>query len=308
MRYPIFYHPGYVAPLPNGHRFPMSKYEAVLAALAELGSDRFADFREALPVSRDTVGAVHEEPYVAQLFALAVEPAIERRIGFPVTERVLNRALHASGGTLGAARLALEFGAASNTAGGSHHAHPGFGSGYCVLNDVGIASRQLLAEECVERILVVDLDVHQGDGTAVMFEREPRVFTFSMHCEANFPVRKARSDLDVGLAVGTGDEEYLALLSRYLPELIDRHRPDLVFYNAGVDVHVDDRLGRLALTDDGLAERDRYVIETCMGEGLPLVTVMGGGYSNDIGAIARRHATTIAIAAEAWRQSSMPSV
>ena len=300
MRYPIFHHPDYVAPLPVGHRFPMSKYEAVVTALKALGSDAFAAFHSAGPVSREVMAAAHDVAYVDQLLTLSVDPAIERRIGFPVTEQVVRRSRHSSGGTLGAARMALAVGAASNTAGGSHHAHPGFGSGYCVLNDVGVAARQLLAEGAVERVLVVDLDVHQGDGTAAMFENEPRVFTFSMHCEANFPVRKERSDLDIGLPVGAGDDEYMAHLTAHLPRLLAAHRPDIVFYNAGVDPHADDRLGRLALSDAGLAARDRYVAETCMGAGLPFVTVMGGGYGADVGVIARRHATTIAIAAEAW--------
>lgn len=237
----------------------MSKYEAVVHELKRLGSDRFAVFHSAGEVAAEAMRGAHEGPYVEQLLGLAVDPSIERRIGFPVTEQVLRRARHASGGTLGAALAALKVGAASNTAGGSHHAHPGFGSGYCVLNDVGIAARQLLAEGAVERILVVDLDVHQGDGTAVMFEEEARVFTFSMHCEANFPVRKARSDLDIGLDVGTDDATYLKLLEENLPHILMLHRPQLVFYNAGVDVHAEDRLGRLALSDEGLAARDSFV-------------------------------------------------
>lgn len=304
MRYPVFHHPDYVAPLPAGHRFPMSKYEAVIGALKQLGSDGFAVFWTAGPVAEDAMRGAHEAGYVEQLLSLSVEPGIERRIGFPVTEQVLRRARHASGGTLAAARSALEVGAASNTAGGSHHAHPGFGSGYCVLNDVGTAARQLLGEGLVERILVVDLDVHQGDGTAVMFENEPRVFTFSMHCEANFPVRKARSDLDVGLEVGADDGTYLKLLQEHLPSVLGLHRPQLVFYNAGVDVHAEDRLGRLALSDEGLAARDSHVARACLGLGVPFVTVMGGGYGADVSVIARRHARTIAIAAETWKQMS----
>ncbi|MGK2284968.1 histone deacetylase family protein [Pedomonas sp. V897] len=303
MRYPIFHHPGYVASLPAGHRFPMSKYAAVVEELKRLGSDDFAEFHSAEPVPRAVVERAHEVAYVAQLFALDVDPAIEKRIGFPVTEQVLRRARYSSGGTLAAARRALEVGAASNAAGGSHHAHPGFGSGYCVLNDVGVAASQLLAEGAVERILVVDLDVHQGDGTAAMFAAEPRVFTFSMHCEANFPVRKMASDLDVGLPVGMGDADYLSLLETHLPRILERHRPRLVFYNAGVDVHAEDRLGRLSLTDEGLAARDRYVARCCLGAGIPFVTVMGGGYGADVSVIARRHARSIVIAAEVWRQA-----
>lgn len=299
--YPVVHHPDYVAPLPAGHRFPMSKYEAVVAALSADDTAGLFAWHDAPALDRDTVARAHEAAYVDQVFRLAVPADMERRIGFPVTQRVLTRARHASGGTLAAARLALALGVASNTAGGSHHAHPGFGAGFCVFNDVGIAARTLLDDGAVARVLVVDLDVHQGDGTAAMFAAEPRVFTFSMHCEANFPVRKAVSDLDIGLPPGTGDQAYLDRLAEALPTLLSRHRPNLVFYNAGVDVHAADRLGRLALSDAGIAARDRLVAETVLAAEVPLCTVMGGGYSDDVGAVAARHAATIRAIADCWR-------
>lgn len=299
MRHAIVHDPDYVAPLAAGHRFPMSKYEAVMDALAALGASEWAEFHAPEPASHALLSATHAPAYVDQAFALAVDPAIERRIGFPVTERVLRRARLATGGTLLAARLALERGFASNAAGGSHHAQWRGGSGYCVFNDVAVVARELLRHGEVERLLVVDLDVHQGDGTAELLADEPRAFTFSMHCEANFPVRKIAGDLDIGLPAGTGDGDYLAILGDALPGLIDHHAPQLIFYNAGVDPHEADRLGRLALTDDGLWRRDTLVTELARRRGVPLVSVMGGGYGANVSDVARRHARTIQAVARA---------
>ncbi len=193
-------------------------------------------------------------------------------------------------GTVLAARLALEHGLACNTAGGSHHAFAGAGTGFCVFNDVAVAARLLLAEGLIGRALVVDLDVHQGDGTAAMLADEPRAFTFSVHCRTNFPARKQQSDLDLALDAGVGDADYLTALDRLLPALLDRVAPDLVFYNAGVDPHVDDRLGRLSLSDGGLAERERLVLAACRSRGVPVACVVGGGYADDLDLLARRHA------------------
>ncbi len=288
---PIVHHPDYTAPLPPGASFPMDKYALTMAVLRESGAALCVHIPEETP--RPALEAVHSPHYVEQVLSAAVPPEAERRIGFPVTSRVARRSLLASGGTWLAARLACVHGYAANTAGGSHHAHAGFGAGYCVFNDIAIAIRRLLAAGDAQRILVVDMDVHQGDGTAAIFAHEPRVFTFSMHCEANFPVRKAVSDLDVGLAVGTGDGDYLAALADHLPGLVRAHAPDLIFYLAGVDPHVDDRLGRLALTDAGLDARDRFVAAEAIAAGVPLVSVMGGGYGPDKRVIAQRHARTI---------------
>ena len=225
-------------------------------------------------------------------------PAIEREIGFAVVERVSRRAQLATAGTLLAARLALEHGIACNTAGGSHHARRAQGAGFCTLNDVAVAGSALLAERLVRRVLVVDLDVHQGDGTADIFRGEPRVFTFSMHAERNFPVRKIASSLDIALPDKTGDADYLERLRAVLPELEARARPDIVFYNAGVDPHLNDRLGRLALSSDGLRERDRTVMGFFRERGIPLCGVIGGGYSTDLAELAARHAILFETAAE----------
>lgn len=280
------HHPEYVAPLPDGHSFPMNKY-GWLAGLLKAELD--AAFLDPEPIPLHWARAAHGAAYADAVAAQSVGADVERVIGFPVTDRVARRSMLATGGTWLAAKLALEHGLACNTAGGSHHAGPEGGAGYCVFNDVAIAALRLLEEGDAHRILVVDCDVHQGDGTAKIFAGDNRVFTFSLHGEKNFPVRKAASDLDIGLPDGTGDADYLRTLEDILPELIARTHPDLIFYNAGVDPHQDDRLGRLALTDDGLAARDAYVLQTARAAHVPTVGVLGGGYGNDSKVIAARH-------------------
>ena len=298
--YPIVHDPDFVAPLVPGHRFPMTKYEAVMQVLADLGVLAQARLLKPVPAAAEDVARAHDPGYVEAVFGLAVPAAVERRIGFPLTERVLRRSRLALGGTYLAAREALRVGAASNTAGGSHHASRAGGAGFCVFNDVAYAALRLLAEDRVASVLVVDLDVHQGDGTADIFAGDPRVFTFSLHCQANYPVRKVPGDLDIGLPLRADDAAYRDALAPVLPALIARQRPDIVFFNAGVDAHGADKLGRLALRDDGLAWRDRFGAETCLAAGVPLVSVMGGGYGDDVMAIAARHARTIAILADCW--------
>lgn len=294
----IAHHPDYVAPLPAGHSFPMDKYGLLIVALAEAGA-AFELF-EPEPMPRDWIAAVHAPAYVDAVLAARVDRERERRIGFPVTERVARRSLLSSGGTYLAARLALARGFAANSAGGSHHALPDGGAGYCVLNDLAIATNRLLAEGHARRVMIVDLDVHQGDGTAVMLAGRTDAFTFSMHAAKNFPVRKAASSRDVELPDGTEDDEYLGVLSRELPPLLDAFAPDLVLYQAGVDPHIEDRLGRLALSDAGLAARDRFVMLEAGRRGIALASVVGGGYSRgDVMSVARRHAASIMALAEA---------
>ena len=297
---PVVYHPAYSAPMPPGHRFPMHKYSRLAELLEEEGLVGPQGFHMAEPASFEMLSAVHDSDYVRQVLAAEVPPKVERVIGLPVTRGVADRAQAAVGGTLMAARLALEHGLACNTAGGSHHAGPHGGAGFCTFNDIGVVGRALLDSGEIGQALVVDLDVHQGDGTAFIFQHEPRVFTFSMHGAKNYPVRRGPSDLDIDLPDGTGDDAYLQELQAILPTLLDRVEPDLVFYIAGVDPHVDDRLGRLALSDEGLAARDAYVLETCLPFA-PVVGVIGGGYSADIDRLARRHATLHRAAAQAWR-------
>jgi acetoin utilization deacetylase AcuC-like enzyme len=240
----------------------------------------------------------HGPEYVDAVLGQSLDQAAARRIGLPITLEVATRSRAANAGTVLTARLALEHGLACNTAGGSHHAFAAYGSGFCVFNDVAVAARVLLTEGLVERVLVVDLDVHQGDGTAAIFLDDARVFTFSMHCRTNFPLHKQRSDLDLALEAGLEDEPYLALIAEHLPGLLDDVRPDLVFYNAGVDPHVDDRLGRLALTGRGLRRRERLVLETCLKAGVPVAGVVGGGYAADLDRLARLHAILPQVAIE----------
>lgn len=237
--------------------------------------------------------AAHAPEYVAEVLAARVPAAKERRIGFPVTDRLARRAQLTPGGTWLAAELALAHGYAANTAGGSHHALADTGAGYCVFNDLALAAIRLTAERRVARVLIVDLDVHQGDGTAALTAGRPEIGTYSLHAEKNFPARKARSTVDVALPDGTEDAAYLDALAATLPPLIDRFAPGLILYQGGVDPHAEDRLGRLALTDAGLAARDRLVGAEARRRGIPLASTPGGGYGPDKSAIARRHAATV---------------
>lgn len=303
MTFALVHSPDYVAALPAGHSFPMSKYQLVIAALDDLGVAYETIAPKPMPAT--WLVAVHDPGYVAAVLAAAVPPAVERRIGFPVTPAVARRAVTVVGGTWLAARLALAHGFAVNAAGGSHHALPEGGAGYCVFNDLAVAGHRLLAERDIARLLVVDLDVHQGDGTATIFAGRPDALTFSMHAEKNFPVRKAASSRDVPLADGMGDAEYLAILAAELPPLLDEHRPDLVLYQAGVDPHADDRLGRLALTDSGLAARDAYVVDQCARRRIPVAATLGGGYGADRAAVARRHALGIDAMARAFAATNL---
>ena len=212
----------------------------------------------------------------------------------------MRRTFTAVGGTIRTAELALEHGLACNLAGGTHHAHPDFGSGFCILNDLAVAATEMIHRGLAKQVLIVDLDVHQGDGTAAVFKERDDVFTFSMHCGANFPSRKVAGDHDVALDVGVGDGHYLAVLADELTALLSRVKPDLVLYDAGVDPHHDDRLGRLELTDDGLAARDRYVIATCRNAGAAVAGVIGGGYHASLRTLADRHAILHRAAARRW--------
>lgn len=296
MPIPLVTHPDYVAELPADHSFPMSKYRLLLAALEDTGA--VLDRHTPEPMPRDWIARVHMPGYVEAVLAASVDRVTERRIGFPVTARVARRSVLSAGGTWLAAKLALAHGYAANGAGGSHHALTDTGAGYCVLNDLAIAAVRLLAEGDLARVLIVDLDVHQGDGTAALLADEPRAFTFSVHAEKNFPARKQASDRDVALPDGMGDAAYLAVLADELPPLLDAFAPGLILYQAGVDPHADDKLGRLALTDAGLEARDRFVMREAAQRGIALASVLGGGYGADPMAIARRHAATIVALAD----------
>jgi acetoin utilization deacetylase AcuC-like enzyme len=287
---PIVWHPAYATPLGHARGFPMSKYGALRALLVARGLlDGAPPPQEPVAAGLPALARVHDRAYVGRVVAGALTPFEARRIGLPPDTALVERARLAAGGTLLAAHLALAGGLAMNLAGGSHHAGPEGGAGYCIFNDVAVAAAALLDAGRVRRVLVVDLDVHQGDGTARIFADDPRVFTLSVHAERNFPARKARSDLDVGLADLTGDEAYLAAVSGALATVLSRFAPDLAFYNAGVDPAAGDRLGRLALSRAGLLARDRLVLARLRAAGVPVATVLGGGYGTDPEEVASRH-------------------
>jgi acetoin utilization deacetylase AcuC-like enzyme len=294
----IVHNPLFTTELPSGHRFPMPKYAAIARAIVEAGLCSPDAFHTPGPAPAAWVELAHDRAYVDQVFSCAVPDCVSREIGFAVTDSVAQRARHAAAGTVLAARLALEHGVATSTAGGSHHAKRARGAGFCVFNDVGVAASLLLATGEIGAALAFDCDVHQGDGTAEIFCNEPRVKTVSLHSYKNYPVRKERSDLDFPLPDGMADAAYLEVLKEALARSLDLFRPDIVFYNAGVDPHRDDRLGRLALTDQGLAARDHCTIGFFRERDIPVVCVMGGGYGRDIGEIAARHLITHKAAAQ----------
>lgn len=271
----VVHHPAYVSPATPGSRFRFDKYGLVMEALREVAPAMTLHTPDAMP--RAWIEAVHDPAYVEEVLTLTVPQAKERRIGFPVTQRVMLRSTLSPGGTWAAARLARIHGFAANAAGGSHHALADSGAGYCVFNDLAIAANRLIAEGEADRILILDLDVHQGDGTASLLAGRADIFTLSIHAEKNFPVRKARSTLDIGLPDGVEDAAYLAILHDTLPRVLDDFAPDLILYQAGVDPHGDDRLGRLALTDAGLDARDRYVMRQARARAIPVASTMGGG-------------------------------
>ncbi len=290
MNPPIVYHPDYMAPLRPGHPFPMSKYGYLRGALqARRLLPATGGFLSPAPAPVATVAAVHALDYVERVANQTLSREEERRIGLPGTAAVARRAFLSAAGTLLAARLALEHGLALNMAGGSHHAGPSGGAGFCVFNDVAVAAQALLAEGQVARVLVIDCDVHQGDGTAEIFSGRAEVMTLSLHAERNYPARKAVSSHDFPLPDGLGDKPYLELLDHALA-LTEAFRPNIAFYNAGVDPHRDDRLGRLGLTDAGLRARDARVIGWARARNLPLAGVLGGGYDTDPARLAARHA------------------
>jgi acetoin utilization deacetylase AcuC-like enzyme len=294
----IVHHPAYVAPLPSGHRFPMPKFGALFRRLVTSGLAPEAQRRVPEPASAAVLRQAHDVAYVADVLQRRLAPAAIRRLGLPLSPEVVGRSRAAVAGTVLTARLALRHGLACNTAGGSHHAFKDAGAGFCVFNDVAVAAALLLGEGAVGRVLVIDLDVHQGDGTALIFRDEPRVVTLSVHCRTNFPVRKQQSARDVAVDPDLGDRDYLALVRPLVERALDRFAPDLVFYNAGVDPHKDDRLGRLALSDQGLADREALVLEACRSRGRPLAVVVGGGYAADVEIVAARHAILHEVAAD----------
>jgi acetoin utilization deacetylase AcuC-like enzyme len=292
-----FYSDRFVLPLPEGHKFPMAKYSRLRERIIAEGIIAPEDLHEAPLASWDDIRLVHDAAYVDAVANGTVAREIQRRIGFPWSPGMVERSRRSVGATIAAARAALDDGIAANLAGGTHHAFADRGEGFCVFNDVAVATRVLQRDHDARRIAVIDLDVHQGNGTAAIFDGDEAVFTFSMHGEKNFPFKKEVSDLDVALPDGTGDDEYLAALRVHLDAVLNRHQPDFVFYLAGADPYEGDRLGRLKLTIEGLRMRDEIVLNTCASRRLPAAVSMSGGYANDVDAIVTIHTNTIRAAA-----------
>ncbi|NVE95820.1 histone deacetylase family protein [Altererythrobacter lutimaris] len=292
-----------MAPRPTRGTFKFDKYYLVMEALREFGRESGEAITEYAPepMPRQWLEAVHCPSYVDEVFRAEVPREKERRIGFPVTPAIASRVRHTNGGTWLAAKLAMQHGYAANSAAGSHHALHDTGAGYCVFNDLAVATNRLIAEGDAVRVLIVDLDVHQGDGTASLLAGREDVFTFSMHADKNFPVRKARSSLDIGLTDGIDDDGFMEELSRRLPQVLDQFAPDFVFYQAGVDPHAEDRLGRLNLSDEGLIARDTFVVDQSRGRGLPIASALGGGYGDDQRVVGQRHARSMLAMARANR-------
>jgi acetoin utilization deacetylase AcuC-like enzyme len=296
----IAYDPIYAHPLPAGHRFPMLKYELIPEQLLHVGVIKPANLFSPGILNEEIILLTHEENYWHQLRDLTLPLKEQRRTGFPLSARLVERGIRIARGTINGCHYAREFGVAFNVAGGTHHAGTNWGEGFCLLNDQAIAANYLLNKKLASSILIIDLDVHQGNGTAQIFENSPQVFTFSMHGANNFPFRKEKSDLDLALPDGAGDEEYLALLSKSLPNLISQQKPDFIFYLAGVDVLASDKLGKMALTKTGCKNRDRFVFEQCLAHKIPVQVSMGGGYSPDIKDIVEAHCNTFRLADELY--------
>ena len=292
----IAWSPVYRYELPEGHRFPMVKYELIPEQLLYEGTASPDNFFHPDPLPEETALLTHTKDYWDKLTQVRLSDREIRAIGFPVNEKFVYRGRHIANGTIQCALYARQFGCAMNVAGGTHHAFADRGEGYCCFNDQAVAANYLLNNKLAQRILIVDLDVHQGNGTAAIFRDEPRVFTFSMHGERNYPLRKEISSLDIGLPDGMTDAPYLAVLRDTLPHIVDGFQPDFIFYLSGVDILATDQLGRLHISREGCHERDRFVLSLCKERGIPVAVSMGGGYSRRIADIVEAHVNTFRVA------------
>ncbi|NEV92962.1 histone deacetylase [Psychroflexus sp. YR1-1] len=290
----IAFHPIYKHPLPEGHRFPMEKYDLLPKQLLHEGTCEEENFfqPEIREENETYIQSVHTSAYLEELYSIRIEPRQARKIGFPLSSALVERERIITDGTIQACNYALEHGVAMNIAGGTHHAYSDHGEAFCMLNDQAIGAQYLLQNKLARKILIVDLDVHQGNGTAEIFRNEERVFTFSMHGKSNYPFKKEESDLDLPMENDCGDEEYLKALTSTLPNLIDRVKPDFIFFLSGVDILSTDKLGKLGCSVEGCKRRDEFVFEQCLRHEIPVEVSMGGGYSKDIKTIIDAHANT----------------
>ena len=301
---PIVYHSNYSCPFPSGHRFVMRKFVDLYQQVLKLGliaPDHNNLYSPQAATIEDLV-CVHDVAYLQSLVGNSVDQKAWRRVGLPWSQGLVERTLTAPNGTLLSARLALQKGLACHLAGGTHHAHFDFGSGFCMINDLAYTAQTLLHSGEVKRVLIFDLDVHQGDGTAAILKHQPNAFTCSIHCQKNFPFRKQNSDLDIGLDKGLEDAAYLQVVAKTLNQLLNEFQPDLVLYDAGVDIWQGDDLGHLNISSQGMVERDELVLSTCLKRHVPVATVIGGGYDQDVLRLARRHAVVVEAAAHLYHQ------
>jgi acetoin utilization deacetylase AcuC-like enzyme len=296
--FPIAFDPIYKYPVPEGHRFPMDKYELLPLQLLREGIAEQSDFFSSEPLAIKEVYAVHERAYADRFMQGKLSHQEMRRIGFEQTPLLAERELRIANGTLQGTLKALDTGIAFNIAGGTHHASRDHGEGFCMINDQAVAAQYLLDHQKAKQVLIIDLDVHQGNGTANIFSNEPRVFTFSMHGKNNYPFRKEKSDLDIALDDWTQDDTYLRILREVLPGLIDKIRPDFIFYQAGVDILQTDKIGRMACTIQGCRQRDEIVLQTARDHHIPVQCSMGGGYSPQLRTILEAHANTFRVASQ----------
>jgi acetoin utilization deacetylase AcuC-like enzyme len=296
----IAYDTIYAHPLPEGHRFPMLKYELIPAQLLHEGLIGEENLFSPGVLDEEAILYTHDKSYWEQLRDLTLPPREQRRTGFPLSAKLVEREIRIAKGTIDGCEYAKSFGVAFNVAGGTHHAGTNWGEGFCLLNDQAIAANYLLSNKLSSSILIIDLDVHQGNGTAQIFENNTNVFTFSMHGANNFPFRKEKSNLDIPLHDGIGDDEYLGFLKEILPKLVKQQQPDFIFYLSGVDVLASDKLGKMSLSKNGCKERDSFVFEQCIKNKIPVQVSMGGGYSPDIKDIVEAHCNTYRVANELY--------
>ena len=292
----IAFHPIYKHSLPEGHRFPMEKYDLLPQQLLHEGTCNKANFFQPEQPNDKYILAVHDPEYYYDLVNITLDQRAARKIGFPLSRALVEREIHIADGTIKASEFSLQYGIAMNIAGGTHHAFTNRGEGFCMLNDQAIGAKYLLNKGLVKKILIVDLDVHQGNGTAEIFQNDTSVFTFSMHGKSNYPFKKEQSDLDISLEDNTDDTAYLKILKGNLPKLIEQQEPDFIYYLCGVDVIASDKLGKLSLSVEGCKERDRFVLEQCQRNQIPVMCSMGGGYSPHIKTIVSAHANTYRLA------------
>ncbi len=296
----IAFDPIYAHPLPENHRFPMLKYQLIPEQLMYEGTYSTENFFAPSICPEEIILFTHEQAYLNKLLHQQLSPSEQRKIGFPQSPALTQRELIITQGTIDACIYALKTGVALNVAGGTHHAFADRGEGFCLLNDMAIAANYLLHKQISKKILIIDLDVHQGNGTAKLMEKEERVFTFSMHGAHNYPFHKEKSDLDIGLKDGTSGEEYLAILKETLPQLIEEVKPDFAFYLSGVDILNTDKFGKLQVSIDECKQRDKIVFEQLKKNQIPVTVALGGGYSPDVKTIVEAHCNTFRLAADIY--------